>query len=73
MKEPRLHRSGELVTESGVYAALHSTPHTLIQHVTHVEGNHFKKCRLCPLGVWYRLDARGIRASEDAWSYAVMA
>lgn len=71
MREQRLYRSGELVTKSGVYAVLHSTPHSMIQHVAHVEGTHFKQCKLCPLGVWYRLDAPGVRAIDDAWSYAV--
>ncbi len=65
-----LFRSGELVPESGQYAALHSTPHTLIEHVTHVEGTRFDKCSLCPLGVWYRLETSRVRATEQVLHYA---
>ena len=49
-------KNGELVTASGVYSALHSTPHKLVEHATYVEGDLFESCRLCPLGVIYRLD-----------------
>jgi hypothetical protein len=49
-------KSGEQVPETGVYQALHSTPHALIQHEIHFEGSTFRGCKLCPLGVLYRLD-----------------
>jgi hypothetical protein len=64
MKRLSLFRSGELVVESGVYAVLHSTPHALIQHVAHTEGDHFEECKMCPLGVWYRLEVSNVRTSE---------
>jgi hypothetical protein len=73
----RLFRSGDLVTASGTYAVLHSTPHSLIQHATHIEGTRFHECRLCPMGVWYRLETPYIRAyggasrqPQAAWSAA---
>jgi hypothetical protein len=72
-----LFRSGDLVKESGTYAVLHSTPHSLIQHATHIEGTRFHECKLCPMGVWYRLEAPYTRAydavprrAQAAWSAA---
>ena len=70
MRVLRLFRSGDLVPESGVYAVLHSTPHALIQHITHVEGARFHECRMCPLGVWYRLEASYMRTPEQLLSQA---
>ena len=52
----KVFKDGDLVTASGVYSALHSTPHRLVQRATYVEGDRFESCRLCPLGVIYRLD-----------------
>ena len=49
-------KAGDLVPTSGMYAALHSTPHTLIEHAIYVEGGTFRRCRMCPLGVLYRLE-----------------
>jgi hypothetical protein len=49
-------KDGDLVTASGVYSVLHSTPHKLGEHATYVEGDRFESCRFCPLGVIYRLD-----------------
>jgi hypothetical protein len=54
----RILKSGDRVPDTGVYHALHSTPHTLIQHEIHFEGSTFRSCRLCPLGVLYRLDSQ---------------
>jgi len=56
-------RSGDLVTESGLYAVLHSTPHALIQHAIHIEGTRFQGCKMCPMGVWYRLEASHVHRS----------
>jgi hypothetical protein len=58
-------KAGDLVRTSGVYAALHSTPHRLIQRVMYVEGDRFQRCRLCPLGVLYRLEQPGIPVSTN--------
>jgi hypothetical protein len=52
----RVLTSGDRVPETGVYRALHSTPHALIQHEIHFVGAKFRGCGLCPLGVLYRLD-----------------
>ena len=52
---------------------MRNPPDALIQHVTHVEGTHFNECRLCPLGVWYRLNVPSVRVSDDTWSYTVVA
>jgi hypothetical protein len=49
-------KDGDLVTASGVYSALHSTPHKLVERATYIEGDRFESCHLCPLGVIYRLD-----------------
>ncbi len=57
MRGLKIFRSGDLVTESGLYAVLHSTPHALIHHAVHIEGAHFQGCKMCPMGVWYRLEA----------------
>jgi hypothetical protein len=70
MRAFRLFRSGDLVPESGVYAVLHSTPHAVIQHVSQVEGARFHECRMCPLGVWYRLEAPYLGTFERLWSHA---
>jgi len=58
MKLLRVHRSGDRVLESGIYSVLHSTPHMLIEHQFNFEGGHFRPCRICPLGVLYRLKTR---------------
>jgi hypothetical protein len=52
----RTFKSGDLVTKSGQYAGLHSTPHVLLEHALYVEGSRFQGCKMCPLGVWYRLE-----------------
>jgi hypothetical protein len=70
MRRFKIFRSGDLVIESGVYAVLHSTPHSLIQHVTHAEGARFEQCRKCPLGVWYRLEAPYVPMPARILSYA---
>ncbi len=49
-------KGGDVVPESGVYKALHSTPHRLPWRVIYLEGDHFQRCKLCPLGVLYRLE-----------------
>jgi hypothetical protein len=56
---------GDLVHTSGVYVALHSTPHTLVERVMYVEGDRFRRCKLCPLGVLYRLDQPGVPMSSS--------
>jgi hypothetical protein len=56
--------TGDLVRTSGVYAALHSTPHALIERAIYVEGSRFRRCRLCPLGVLYRLEEPGAMSSS---------
>jgi hypothetical protein len=73
MQAQRLFRSGDLVIESGVYAVLHSTPHSLIEHETHIQGARFGRCKFCPLGVWYRLEASCLTESEEAWWGAAVA
>jgi hypothetical protein len=59
-------RAGDPVPTSGVYAALHSTPHKLVERVFYVEGGRFRRCKLCPLGVMYRLDQPGVPISSSA-------
>ena len=73
MRALRLFRSGDLVTESGMYAVLHSTPHTLIQHRSHIEGDRFQECKMCPMGVWYRLEAQHVRGSGRIPAHAQVA
>jgi hypothetical protein len=53
-------KGGDIAPTSGVYSTLHSTPHTLGGRTTYVEGDQFKECWMCPLGVWYRLEEQGI-------------
>ncbi|MFY9790263.1 MAG: hypothetical protein WA474_00140 [Candidatus Sulfotelmatobacter sp.] len=55
------YRSGELVPASGSYAALHSTPHKLVERSVHIEGDRFEQCGMCPLGVLYRLEQSGVQ------------
>ena len=55
------YRSGELVPASGSYAALHSTPHKLVERSVHIEGDRFEPCGMCPLGVLYRLEQSGVQ------------
>ena len=54
------YRSGEVVPESGSYASLHSTPHRLPERSLHIEGDKFEECKMCPLGVLYRLEQSGL-------------
>jgi hypothetical protein len=56
MELPKVHKSGDKIQETGVYSVLHSTPHMLIDHQICFEGRRFHGCRLCPLGVLYRLE-----------------
>ncbi|MGA3197422.1 MAG: hypothetical protein ABSD39_20695 [Terriglobales bacterium] len=49
-------KSGDRVPDSGVYTVLHSTPHKLLDRQIFVEGARFRGCRICPLGVLYRLE-----------------
>jgi hypothetical protein len=53
-------KPGDVVPTSGVYATWHSTPHALIEHTICLEGQRFPGCRLCPLGVMYRLEKTGV-------------
>jgi hypothetical protein len=55
------YRSGDVVPASGSYAALHSTPHKLVQRSVHIEGDRFEQCTMCPLGVLYRLEQAGVQ------------
>jgi hypothetical protein len=56
----KMHKSGDLVRESGVYAVLHSTPHMLIEHEICFEGSRFRGCRVCPLGLLYKLETPSV-------------
>ena len=56
-------KDGDIVPASGVYAALHSTPHRLVERVAHLEGDRFQSCCLCPSGVLYRLEEQGVPTS----------
>jgi hypothetical protein len=60
----RTFKGGDLVPESGVYTALHSTPHRLIWRVMYFEGHRFQRCKLCPLGVLYRLEGPCVPTSS---------
>jgi hypothetical protein len=50
-------RSGEQVPASGVYLALHSTPHRAPERDLYFEGSRFPECGTCSTGVLYRLEA----------------
>jgi hypothetical protein len=52
----KTYRDGQIVQTSGRYAALHSTPHKLVERSTYVEGDLSHRCPTCPLGVIYRLE-----------------
>jgi hypothetical protein len=56
MKMFQTYTSGDSVPTSGSYVVLHSTPHRMVQRAIYVEGEKFEPCKLCPLGVLYRLD-----------------
>ena len=64
-------KDGDLVTASGVYSALHSTPHKLVERATYVEGDRFESCRWCPFGVIYRLDEPLISIAPNSSSILV--
>jgi hypothetical protein len=55
------YKSGDYVPTSGSYVALHSTPHRLVEREIHIEGDRFAECKLCPLGVLYRLEQSGVQ------------
>ena len=57
--------AGDVVPISGLYAALHSTPHKLIESELCFEGTRFGQCRLCPLGVLYRLENPSVRTGAS--------
>jgi hypothetical protein len=59
----KMYKSGDVVPQSGVYVVLHSTPHMLIDHQIYIEGARFRGCRMCPLGILYRLEEQGIPVS----------
>jgi hypothetical protein len=59
----KIFKDGDCVPASGVYAALHSTPHRLVERVAYLEGHRFQSCWLCPSGVLYRLDKQGVSTS----------
>jgi hypothetical protein len=54
---------GDLVLNSGVYAVMHSTPHTLMERELYIVGSYFQRCRFCPFGVAYRLENPSVRFS----------
>jgi hypothetical protein len=58
-------KGGDLVPQSGTYTALHSTPHRLLWRVLYVEGHRFQGCKLCPLGVLYRLEGPCVPTSSS--------
>ncbi len=53
-------KGGDIAPTSGVYSTLHSTPHKIGERATYIEGEHFKECWMCPLGVWYRLEEQAV-------------
>lgn len=59
----KMHDSGDLAPRSGIYAVSHSTPHMLIDHQIYIEGARFRGCRMCPLGVLYRLEEQCVPTS----------
>jgi hypothetical protein len=60
MRWPNTFKSGDVVPTSGVYKVLHSTPHMLIEHEMCLEGSKFRSCKVCPLGLIYRLHEPGV-------------
>lgn len=56
--------TGDLVPASGLYKALHSTPHKLVEREICLEGAYFRRCGLCPLGVVYRLENPSVQYSS---------
>jgi hypothetical protein len=50
-------RSGEQVPASGIYLALHSTPHRAPERDMYFEGSRFPECGICQTGVLYRLES----------------
>jgi hypothetical protein len=60
----KTYKDGQVVETSGRYAALHSTPHRLIERATDVEGDRFHRCPMCPLGVIYRLEQPAVPAES---------
>jgi hypothetical protein len=61
----KTYKSGDVAPTSGLYTALHSTPHRLISRDLYVEGHRFQRCRLCPLGVLYRLEGPCVPTSSS--------
>jgi hypothetical protein len=59
-------KGGDLVPTSGIYTTLHSTPHRLVGRDLYVEGKRFQRCKLCPLGVLYRLEGPSVPTSSSA-------
>ncbi len=66
----KMYKSGDVVPQSGIYVVLHSTPHMLIDHQIYIEGAQFKGCRICPLGVLYRLEEQCIPTSYSSLNAA---
>jgi len=56
-------KDGDFVPTSGLYASLHSTPHRLIERTVYLKGSKFQRCRMCPLGVLYRLEEPSVSIS----------
>jgi len=50
-------KSGDKVPASGIYRALHPTPHIAEQREMYFEGSRLPNCEVCPSGVLYRLES----------------
>ena len=50
-------KSGEKVPTSGIYRAVHPTPHSAVQREMYFEGSRFPECQVCPAGVLYQLES----------------
>lgn len=65
MGKRKIFVTGDVVPMTGLYATLHSTPHKLIESELCFEGTRFGQCRLCPLGVLYRLENPSVQAGDS--------
>ena len=63
MVTPEMFRTGDAITESGVYLVTHSQ-HRLPQEVTLLRGNHFPRCAQCQEAVTFTL-LRAVAEGSD--------
>jgi hypothetical protein len=57
MRLAKTFKPGDLVPASGVYAVVHSAPHSLTERQMYIKDATFPECRICSEEISYRLES----------------